>query len=86
MDKQKERLNAIKLDLSKAFERVNLPINKINLLVILTDNNFKLINTETISIGIKRGSLGYYGRTHELNSKEINRWLNNYLKEYSSWN
>ena len=86
MDKQKERLNAIKLDLLKAFERVNLPINKINLLAKLTDTNFKLINTETISIGIKRGSLGYYGRTKDLNYTEVKKWLNNYLKEYSAWN
>lgn len=73
--------NILKHSLSLAFERVNLPVFNTDNLCRDVLTEFKDLNIQTITKAIRRGSLGFYGKTYRMSTQELCIWINSYCKE-----
>jgi len=71
----------LKSAIAVSFERTGTEPYDISNLSIDVYNEFKDINPEWVIEGIRRGSLGHYGKTFKLTTQEICIWVRNYLAE-----
>ena len=72
--------NTLKASIGLAFERVNLPVFKIDDLSKDVLSEFKGKDINLITEAIKKGSLGLYGRTYRMSTQEVCIWIREYLK------
>ena len=70
----------LKISIALAFERTNTePFNVDNMIKDVL-SEFKDKDLNIITDAIKRGSLGYYGRTYRMSTQEVCLWIREYLK------
>jgi len=63
-----------------AFERLNIePFDVTNIIKDVL-NEFKDVSENDITQAIKKGSLGYYGKTYRFSTQEVMLWIMEYLK------
>ena len=78
--------NSLKQSLVLAIERTNtVPFNIENMTKdILTE--FPNLNDDSMSMAIRNGSLGKYGRTYKFSTQEVCIWIREYLKTTPQYN
>lgn len=79
------QINSLKQSLALAIERTNtVPFNIENMVKdILTE--FPKLNDDSMSMAIRNGSLGKYGRTYKLSTQEVCIWIREHLKSSSQY-
>lgn len=76
------RISNISDSVVVAFERTNTPIKNIEGIVKDVSSEFKNVDIEHVQKAIRRGSLGFYGKTYgEISTQEICIWVIKYIEE-----
>jgi len=70
----------LKNSLAVAFERTNTPPFNLDKLVSDVLSEFPRVSNEDITLALRSGSLGKYGRTFKLSTQEICFWIREYQK------
>lgn len=72
--------NSLSQSVALAFERTGTaPIN-IDYMIKDILSEFPRASDETLTMAIRKGSLGAYGRTYKLTTQEICIWIREYIK------
>jgi hypothetical protein len=61
-------------------ERLSMDFKNIDSTTTDLFNEFNYINIKQIREALRKGSLGYYGRTYKLSTQEVCVWIREYLK------
>jgi len=70
----------LKNSLAIAFERTNTPPFNLDKLVSDVLSEFPRVSNEDITLALRSGSLGKYGRTFKLSTQEVCFWIREYQK------
>lgn len=70
----------LKNSLAVAFERTNTPPFNLDKLVSDVLSEFPRVSNEDITLALRSGSLGKYGRTFKLSTQEICFWIREFQK------
>ena len=74
-------INSLKQSIALAFERTGTPPVNIDNMSKDIATEFEGIKDDVVSMAIRNGSLGHYGRTYRLSTQEICIWIREYKKE-----
>lgn len=70
----------LKSSLAVAFERTNTPPFNLDKLVSDVLSEFPRVSDNDITLALRSGSLGKYGRTFKLSTQEVCYWIREYQK------
>lgn len=72
--------NSLKQSLLLAFERTSTEPKNVENMIKDILSEFKRIDENTITIALRNGALGKYGKTYKLSTQDVCIWIREYYK------